>query len=327
MIVKKSTSRVKPAGRNVTPMRAAAAFLGFNLLDVQTRGSRPSRRGSRGCQLSKLETNRCSKDSFRVVKVGKRFLNGQTLTSGCSQQGMSTASSSKDFSLDSTSMTMPSGVSSFLLDCLDVDSSASNVDLTISSIEEFRKADNYDEGITLHSEDRTITSVKNSTLLDVSHAQDLSLQQPLNLSSILELSLEPDENKEESFSVSPVNLSPPRMPYDTLASDIAAECVLKSAERSHVDISDPILPPIAKKCFARKEKEMKRRKVTFSDIVSIQNVSSHKCDKAGLRKSGDLPSASVKFFDFANDCERRAFFHRLKQTCSFQFPAKPMLSM
>ncbi len=38
---------------------------------------------------------------------------------------------------------MPSGVSSFLLDCLDVDSPSSSKDTTLSSIEEFRRADSY----------------------------------------------------------------------------------------------------------------------------------------------------------------------------------------
>ncbi len=42
-----------------------------------------------------------------------------------------------------------------------------------------------DEGTALLCEDVTMNPVKNSTLLDLSHAQDLALQQSLNLSSIL----------------------------------------------------------------------------------------------------------------------------------------------
>lgn len=46
---------------------------------------------------------------------------------------------------------MPSGVSSFLLDCLDDDddSPTLNMDSSLSSIEEFRRADHF--GITNHN--------------------------------------------------------------------------------------------------------------------------------------------------------------------------------
>lgn len=48
--------------------------------------------------------------------------------------------------------------------------------------------DHSDEGTALPGEDGMINMVKNSTLLDHSHAQDLALQQPPNLSSILGMS-------------------------------------------------------------------------------------------------------------------------------------------
>ncbi|KTG38663.1 hypothetical protein cypCar_00003892 [Cyprinus carpio] len=110
----------------------------------------------------------------------------------------------------------------------------------------------YDEGTASLGEDVMVNTVKNSTLLDHSHAQDLALQQPPNLSSILE-----------------------------------------------------------------KEKPIKCRKVTFSDIVSIRNVSSHsKRGKTDQQDSGakpvqasgsvsvesrDISSWPVTFFDFANE--------------------------
>ncbi|KAF4098185.1 hypothetical protein G5714_020215 [Onychostoma macrolepis] len=305
-------------------MRAAPSY------NFQRHGAKRSRSAR---QLSKLKANGCNKD--RVTKAGGRCLNGQSLISGCrrghAEQGMSTASASKDFSQDSTSITMPSGVSSFLLDCLDVDSPASSTDTTLSSIEEFRRADNYDEGTALLGEDGMMNTVKNSTLLDHSHAQDLALQQPPNLSSILELSINPAEEK--SFSLSPICLSPLRVPSETLASDIASGCVLKSAnERTPVNTRVVVLSPVVKKCFAEKEPPIKCRKVTFSDIVSIRNVSSHKRGKKDEQDSGvKLVKASrsvpVKFFDFANEHEREAFFQRLKPTRLFKFPAKPMISI
>ncbi|XP_016347640.1 uncharacterized protein LOC107692945 isoform X2 [Sinocyclocheilus anshuiensis] len=334
MIVRKASSG-KNTGRNVTPMRAAS-------YNFQRHGAKRS--AQRGRQLSKLKAYGCNKDSSRAIKAGGRCLNGQSLISGCRRghaEGMSTPSASKDFSQDSTSLTMPSGVSSFLLDCLDVDSPASNTDSTLSSIEEFRKTDNYDEGTALLGEDGMMNTVKNSTLLDHSHAQELALQQPPNLSSILELSLNPAEEK--SFSLSPICLSPLRVPSETLASDIASGCVLKSAnERTPVNTRVVVLSPVVKKCFAEKEKPIKCRKVTFSDIVSIRNVSSHKRGKTDHQDSGvklvqasgsvsveprDISSWPVTFFDFANEREREAFFQRLKQTRSFKFPAKPITSV
>ncbi|XP_050948496.1 uncharacterized protein LOC127152111 isoform X2 [Labeo rohita] len=333
MIVRK-TSSGKNTGRNVTPMRAAPSY------DFQTHGAKRSRSARRGRQLSKLKARGCNKDSFRVIKAGGRSCpNGESVISGCGRdhaEGMPTDSASKDFSQDSTSIMMPSGVSSFLLDCLDVDSPGSNTDMTLSSIEEFRRADNYDEGTALPGEDGMINMVKNSTLLDHSHAQDLALQQPPNLSSILELSLDPAEEK--SFSLSPICLSPLCVPSETLASDIASGSVSKSAnERTPVNTRVVVLSPVVKKGFAGKEKPIKCRKVTFSDIVSIRNVSSRKCRKADQQDSGlklgkaggskpaDISSQPVKFFDFANEHEREAFFQRLKQTRSFKFPAKPII--
>ncbi|XP_042567178.1 uncharacterized protein LOC109080287 isoform X2 [Cyprinus carpio] len=345
MIVKKA-SRGKNTGRNVTPVRAAACY------NFQRLGAKHSRGVQRGRQLSEFKAYGCDKDRkdlhqirSRAIKAGGRCLNGQSLISGCWRchaEGTSTASASKDFSQDSRSITMPSGVSSFLLDCLDVDSPTSNTDTTLSSIEEFRRADNYDEGTASLGEDVMVNTVKNSTLLDHSHAQDLALQQPPNLSSILELSLNPAEEK--SFSLSPICLSPVRVPSETLASDIASGCVLNLAnERTPVNTRVVVLSPVAKKCFAEKEKPIKCRKVTFSDIVSIRNVSSHsKRGKTDQQDSGakpvqasgsvsvesrDISSWPVTFFDFANEGEREAFFQRLKQTRSFKFPAKPITSV
>lgn len=85
---------------------------------------------------------------------------------------------------------------------------------------------------------------------------------------------------------------------------------------------------------------MKYRKVMFSDVVSIRNVSSRKRGKTDQQDSGvklvkagrsvpvgsrDVSSRPGKFFDFANEHEREAFFQRLKQTHLFKFPAKPVI--
>ncbi|KAK9955955.1 hypothetical protein ABG768_015793 [Culter alburnus] len=230
---------------------------------------------------------------------------------------------------------MPSGVSSFLLDCLDVDSPASDEDSTLSSIEEFRRADNYDGGSALLA-DGLMNGVKNSTLLDLSHAQDIALQPLPNLSSILELSLDPAEEREKEFSLSPIRLSPVRVSSERSASGVASgTCFSALQERTPVNTRPVLLSPVGKKCFAEKRKLIKCRKVTFSDIVRVRNVSSHRRDKTEQRdervqprseESSDIPSGPVRFFVFADECERESFFHRLKQTRSFTFPAKPILS-
>ncbi|XP_056587680.1 uncharacterized protein LOC130408220 isoform X2 [Triplophysa dalaica] len=343
MIVKKS-SRGK--GRNVTPMRAASS------INVRTCVPILSGCARRGRQRSKLNSFGCNKD--RLVRTGGKYLNGRPLISG-SRRGhckvMMTASASKDSSQDTTSMIMPSGVSSFLLDCLDDDddSPTLNMDSSLSSIEEFRRADHFDEGITVVDGNGMMNSVKNSTLLDLSHAQDLALHQPPNLSSILELSLDTAEDKQKnSFSLSPISLFPLCVPSETLASDIASGCVLKLDEKRAPANERAVGPVLKKQHFSEKEtsKPIKCRKVMFSDIVSIRNISNHRCNKIENHHCGhqqdelvkqkeditreesqDIFSGPAKFFHFADECEREAFFRRLKRTCSFQFPAKMRISI
>ncbi|XP_043077135.1 uncharacterized protein LOC122326360 isoform X2 [Puntigrus tetrazona] len=304
MIVRKA-SRGKPTGRNVTPMRAAPSY-GFQ---------------RRGRQLSKLKANKCNKDSFRVAKAAGRRLIGQSLFPGGRRGDAEVASASSASSQLSTSVTMPSGVSSFLLDCLDADSPASSADTTLSSIEEFRRADSYDEAAALPAGDVLLNAAKNSTLLDHSRAQDLTLLPPPNLSSILELSVNPAEEK--PFSLSHICLSPLHVPSEALASDTASGCALKWADERTPRLVVP--SPVVKKCFAEKEKPVKHRKVTFSDVVSVRNVSSRKRCARDQQGPGDVSSGPVKFFDFASELERDSFFRRLQQTRSFMFPAKPVI--
>ncbi|XP_035288613.1 RRP15-like protein isoform X2 [Anguilla anguilla] len=96
---------------------------------------------------------------------------------------------------DGTSdMIMPSGVSSFLLDCMDSSSPASpacqsSTDTSLPSPEVFRRADD-EEALEFSAEELFTLRVKNSTLLDVSHAVDIDMRQPPNLSSILEVTLD-----------------------------------------------------------------------------------------------------------------------------------------
>ncbi|XP_048851034.1 uncharacterized protein LOC125720058 isoform X2 [Brienomyrus brachyistius] len=104
----------------------------------------------------------------------------------------------------SSDMDLPSGVSTFFLDCMDsgscVSSSSSSssssheLDSSYSSPEVFRNPDIHAETLCFTmAEELVELQVKNSTLLDVSHAVDIDMRQPPNLSAILENSRRPDE--------------------------------------------------------------------------------------------------------------------------------------
>ncbi|XP_077080973.1 uncharacterized protein LOC143733232 [Siphateles boraxobius] len=117
---------------------------------------------------------------------------------------------------------------------------------------------------------------------------------------------------------------------------MASGAELRSAQERTPVNTRPVAPsPAVRQCFAEKRKVLKCRKVTFSDIVSVRNVSSHKrlqIEQRDQRENRDHPDRCassenpVRFFDFADACEGEAFFQRLKQTHSFTFPAKPILS-
>ncbi|KAG9266205.1 hypothetical protein AMEX_G20726 [Astyanax mexicanus] len=299
--------------------------------------------------LKSCQSN-CRSTKGSVKMPHKRRLEAKKFYS----KGMVTPST-KDPSQDSTSIVMPSGVSSFLLDCMDLDSED-----TLPSIETFRKADTYDEGTGLVSEDE-ILHVKNSTLLDLSHAVDIAMQQPPNLSSILELSPVTDfQAAKETFCLSPpLPVSPlsssllvkqknTSMSMSTAGTTICSFCFLMliilpfntefvlyagiDIETSGDDEKTPktrrvILPSpvVKKKPFTGRDKPIKCRKVTFNDIVSTRDITTLNPEVESpvvLLKPSLEPA---KFFDFADERERAAFFQRLKKTHTFHFPAKPII--
>ncbi|XP_066501261.1 uncharacterized protein [Hoplias malabaricus] len=265
--------------------------------------------------------------------------------------------SAKDPSQDSTSMIMPSGVSSFLLDCMDLDTEAES---SFPSIEMVRKADSY-EVTGLVTEDEIVhTHVKNSTLLDLSHALDISMQQPPNLSSILELS---PEAAKESFCLSPPQ--PVSSPGSTFRSSPLVELrsasssssaakniagsddlnVFGAVERTPENKRVVVLSPVVKRRpLVGRNKPIKCRKVvTFNDIVSTRDITvlealvepqNQACDVQknkleGPKKEGmdpqELSSEPAKLFAFADEEEKKMFFQSLKKTYTFQFPANPII--
>ncbi|TTE96764.1 DENN domain-containing protein 1A [Bagarius yarrelli] len=206
--------------------------------------------------------------------------------------------STRDLGQDCTSMILPSGVSSFLLDCMDSDLEAGD---PLTSIETFCKADNFDETTGLVSEEEKLHCfIRNSTLLSFSDAVNIGMQHPPNLSSILGEKHKTPEFEEKTYVTKRV-----------------------------ADIS----PIVKKKPFTGKP--IKCRKVTFSDVISMQAISMvnpgsvkperrsyivHKNDTR--RNTKQASSKTARFFDFANSAEKEAFFQRLKLTYTFQFPAK-----
>ncbi|XP_017560765.1 uncharacterized protein LOC108431854 isoform X1 [Pygocentrus nattereri] len=277
-----------------------------------------------------------------VMKLhGRRFEGRRVYSKG------TVTPSTKDPSQDSTSMIMPSGVSSFLLDCMDSDSEAED---TLPSIEMVRKADSYDEGTALVSEDEILhRHIKNSTLLDLSHAVDIAMQQPPNLSSILELSpVLHGQAAKEWFCLSPFSPSPLTKSASTKNTAGSNYKTFGAEERTPETKRVVVLSPVVKRRpLTGQDKPMKCRKVTFNDIVSTRDITmlkpqmecqSRACDvqKAELRgntvigereelmEPQELSSETAKFFDFADESEKQLFFQRLKRTCTFHFPTKPI---
>ncbi|KAL7853417.1 hypothetical protein AOLI_G00202610 [Acnodon oligacanthus] len=282
-----------------------------------------------------------------VMKLHGRRFEGRRVYS----KGIVTPSA-KDPSQDSTSMIMPSGVSSFLLDCMDSDSEAED---TLPSIEIVRKADSYDEGTALVSEDQIQHHhIKNSTLLDLSHAMDITMQQPPNLSSILELSpvLHRQAAKEwfcrsPPQPASPLGSSPLTKSASTKNTAGSDYKTFGAEERTPEMKRVVVLSPVVKRRpLTGRDKPIKCRKVTFNDIVSTRDITvlksqmecqSRACDvqtelrgntlsgeREELMEPQELSSETDKFFDFADESEKQLFFQRLKRTCTFHFPTKPI---
>ncbi|XP_028840462.1 uncharacterized protein LOC114793032 isoform X2 [Denticeps clupeoides] len=237
---------------------------------------------------------------------------------------------------DSTSVTMPTGVSTFLLDCMDSDTSSS----VLSSPEVFRKRDSYaleEMAQCFSDDDLKDLPLKNSTLLDVSSAQDIITQQPPNLSSILEAS-------------GKIDAVPGNMLVPLTVNTMCLRHALSGTEEGVSNEKTPqtggiILPPPVRKSkpqTVRIQPIKCRKKVTFTEPDGLRpctqssgngrdrkhpersSPSSDAHHKA-VHASGSAsenPEEHVKFFDFANEKERNVFFHKLRHTYPLIFPSR-----
>ncbi|XP_046723355.1 uncharacterized protein LOC124397714 isoform X2 [Silurus meridionalis] len=234
----------------------------------------------------------------------------------------------------------------FFLDCMDSDMEAGDL---LPSIETLCKADTYDEGTGLVSEEEMLHCYnKNSTLLSFSDAVNIGMQHPPNLSSILELSpvIDGQPAKEPFFlsppqAVSPLSSSPLVRPceYSTSLKNTLESKSKTTAIEECTPVTKRVVavsPVVKKKPLTGKHKPIKCRKVTFSDVISMQSISminpgsmkpqgrANKVSNNDLRRNDKEPSETARFFDFTGGCEKEAFFQRLKLSYTFQFPAKPV---
>ncbi|KAJ8266887.1 hypothetical protein GJAV_G00135810 [Gymnothorax javanicus] len=182
---------------------------------VRTPVSIPQRRGSIG--LSPIHESPF-KENDSLVSTEKRRdppppLHWKDIA--CSSDGSSTC---RDGTSD---MIMPSGVSSFLLDCMDTCSPNSPpcqapTDTCLPSPEIFRRADDEQElefSVDEPWEEQVQLQVKNSTLLDISQAVSIGMRPPPDLSSILEVSREREVTVLERVISPQAGVNVPRAPF------------------------------------------------------------------------------------------------------------------
>ncbi|XP_066572427.1 uncharacterized protein LOC136762786 [Amia ocellicauda] len=181
---------------------------------------------------------------------------------------------------DSTSeMILPSGVSTFFLACMDSDlpdmpSLSDSSESSLSSPEVFRKSDCLEEAFDFLDEDEyTCEEIRNSTLLDTSHAVDINMKQPLNLSDILELS---EENNED---IQTRNAMPgtTKASSVTCATSVSGKIVtnfyvtqeITRESRITVEVPIPFKQPKKRQAF----RPVKcRKKVTFKESVIMEKT-------------------------------------------------------
>ncbi|KAJ8408766.1 hypothetical protein AAFF_G00245840 [Aldrovandia affinis] len=213
---------------------------------------------------------------------------------------------------DISDMIMPSGVSSFLLDLMDSSSPATSpcwnsTDTSLPSPEVFRRAD--DEEMPTFSVEE-VFEVRNSTLLDLSHAAHINMRQPPNISSILEVSRKQDEvdhekryqagNLESTFGVCSTGVP------ENITKNVSREGTLQARMKI---ASTPFKQP---KKIQRPRPSKCRKAVTFIEPVITQKSEQveDKTTKPYAIKVGKKSASSItstesgfSFFDLSSDLQ------------------------
>ncbi|KAG9339809.1 hypothetical protein JZ751_022476 [Albula glossodonta] len=215
---------------------------------------------------------------------------------------------------DSTSdMIMPSGMTSFLLDCMDCSSPGWSSGSSLPSPEVFRRAYNEDT-LAFSVEEVVDMQVKNSTLLDASHAVDINMRQAPNLSSIL---ARPQKCKKKvTFHESVLKRKVERGEGRTDGS-YESKAVQKAT-------SSTARPERPLGCL-----EMSPDLLLMDDVQSSPLLVEIEEDERGNSSREDsltllyeTPPNTARFFDFSDSEEKRAFFQK-REKPQFVFPSKP----
>ncbi|XP_071023232.1 uncharacterized protein [Oncorhynchus clarkii lewisi] len=231
------------------------------------------------------------------------------------------------------------GVSSLLLDCDETDSADISSDTSSSSLpspEQFRREKVYEEIVAFPSEDMLDLNVKNSTLLDVSHAEDIHMQQPPNLSSIIDISQMNDgKDQEKSRLARPI--------ISTYSDKLFNAYVSVESTPLAGGVTVPSVPKKTQRPVTIRPRKIKcRKRVKFSDSVTTEKmvvnnaepVSDHMISERTrdtvdnretaapevvpqvLKRPTHHSPEQAKFFDFADEKERETFFQKLRQRYS-----------
>ncbi|XP_062309159.1 uncharacterized protein LOC134013621 isoform X1 [Osmerus eperlanus] len=241
---------------------------------------------------------------------------------------------------ESSDAALPAGVSFFLSDCDDSSSSMDTSSCTsLFSPEVFRREEVLEEPVMFPSlGEPEELQVKNSTLLDLSYAEDINMQQPPNLSSIIDFSEVHDDRDPENRYPSGT---------DPAAGSTEEKLLNVSIERTPLPCGYSAPPVPTKIPRQGKIRTIRcRKKVTFNSCVLLEMPhdglatppANQGTGNPGVNCDGIVPREDVKnltltpafpttpeqakFFDFADKEERDAFFQRLCQRFSFEFPFK-----
>ncbi|XP_077963137.1 uncharacterized protein LOC120822733 isoform X2 [Gasterosteus aculeatus] len=154
--------------------------------------------------------------------------------------------------------------------------------------------------------------VKNSTLLDVSHAESIRMHHSPNLSHILGTStIQAEKNGEINKSREPdaesnIHADPFKSEWKT-PPKAGESPVCPSREDAMDDIGDRILLPGP----TSRRPIMYKKKVSFKVPVTAEAPE----PKLSAREDAERPASDATFFDFKDAADRNAFFEGLRTRC------------
>ncbi|XP_023198580.1 protein IFH1-like isoform X1 [Xiphophorus maculatus] len=213
------------------------------------------------------------------------------------------------------------------------DADASTTISNSSSPEIFRKERSVDI-MTFPSKDKLLgfhLHVKNSTLLEDSHAENIHSHHPPNLSTIIDASMSLAEEKcEMSHHKTPEDKGKINISASNSDQAFKKETSPKLSERKPITFRKKVRFKSLDATEIQNEKEIKSpatsgkntsspsrplQKIKPHPMTSRRNVTSFKDQPLPLavKRPGRTCSEKATFFQFVNDDERRAFFQKMKE--------------